>query len=225
MRTAVIADPHSNLTALVSVLEEMADRGLDDILLAGDLVGYGPDPNEVVRLISAKGITSIRGNHDRASVNREFRGMNPHAASAAEWTSNMLEEKTLDVLRTLPDYLLINLGNRRIGLHHGSPRDPDEYIFNSHLARDFLIESDVDILIVGHTHVPLVAREDEKLFLNPGAVGQPRDGDPKASFAELDLDTLEVEIVRVPYDIGSVQERMRDRALPEFLVRRLELGR
>lgn len=225
MRVAVIADPHSNLTALSSVLDKISRRKLDRILLAGDLVGYGPDPNEVIELISFLSITSIRGNHDRASLSRDSSRMNPYAAAAAEWTSDILEHKNLEILRALPDDIVLEIDDRSIGLYHGSPRNPDEYIFSSEAAHDFLIESEVDVLLAGHTHIPMVVRDGERLFLNPGAVGQPRDGNPEASFAEVDLDSLEVQIVRVPYDICSVQERMVEAGLPEFLIRRLMSGR
>jgi len=225
LRLAVIADTHSNVTALSAVLEEISRRKLENVVLAGDLVGYGPDPNEVIELISDQGIISIRGNHDRACSSGDFSRMNPFAATAAEWTRNVLDRENLEMVRGLRDEMVLEIGGRSIGVYHGSPRDPDEYVSSTDTAHDFLTGSDVDLLLAGHTHVPMVARCGERLFLNPGAVGQPRDGNPDSSFAEIDLDSLDVCIVRVSYDIPSVQERMKQSALPEFLARRLTSGR
>jgi len=224
LRIAVLADPHSNLHALIEVLTEVKARKLSTLLLAGDLIGYGPNPNEVIALAAEERMIAIRGNHDDAALDRDFSGMNPFAAFAAEWSSNQLSDSSIDFLKKLPEHRILEIDGRSIGLFHGSPEDPYEYVVDTGRAMQLLSTTELDITIVGHTHIPMLVRDDSRLFVNPGGVGQPRDGNPAASFAEIDLDALDVQLVRVIYDIPAVQERMIDVGLPPFLASRLSLG-
>lgn len=225
MKVAVLADIHANLPSLKAVFSRMEALDFDKIILAGDLVGYGPHPNEVIGEVLARNIISIRGNHDDAALSGDSSGMNPYASAAAQWTSFRMLESSKTFLEELPARRVLEIGGRKICLCHGSPEDPLEYVFDRERAKDLIAKSTYDVIVVGHTHVPMVEYMDDRLFLNPGAVGQPRDSDPKASFAELDLDTLRARVIRVEYDVKATQEKMVDLGLPTYLAKRLEFGR
>lgn len=224
LRIAVLADPHGNLPALESVLAEAERLDAASILVAGDLVGYGPQPNEIVSLAMESGSETIRGNHDASAITGNCSRMNPLAALAARWTYEELRDESREYLAGLGTSSIRSIVNRKIGMFHGSPEDPDEYVLDETRALELLERSDCDIVICGHTHVPMIVRSEEKLFLNPGSVGQPRDGNPAASFAMLRIEALEAEMVRIGYDIASVQQMMLERGLPEFLAARLSRG-
>jgi putative phosphoesterase len=225
MRLAFISDVHSNLPALESVLEAAEESGAEQILNAGDIVGYNPYPNQVIRLLESKGVQSIQGNHDRATLSGDTSWFNPYAAKAIDWTRDQLDRQSERFLAGLPLELDANRADTRLRLVHGSPADPDEYVFphqaNAHLLR----LAGTQVLVMGHTHIPFVKRTKGGLLLNPGSVGQPRDGDPRASWARLDLPQGEVGVERTSYDFEAVQREIRERALPEFLAERLEIGR
>lgn len=239
MRIALISDVHSNLTALDAVLA--AAGQVDAIWHLGDVVGYGPDPDGVVARLQERGAVGVRGNHDAAAVGgSEIDWFNPDARRAMEWTRGAISEATRAWLTELPE-------RRTEGgcdLVHGSPREPLwEYITSSGVALDNLAFLKVDIGLHGHTHVPAAWIEDGKrvelvrgrpgrrlelagrrLLLNPGSVGQPRDGNPEASFAILDLAAGAIEWRRVAYDIPAVQAAMRSAGLPGSLASRLSAG-
>jgi putative phosphoesterase len=194
------------------------------IIVAGDLVGYGPKPNEVIDLVEGIGALSIRGNHDQSVIDCDYSRMNPHAAEAARWTSRIITPNNLKRLNSLRRFEIIEIEGRRIGLHHGSPEDPDEYVMDESRAKELLRRSDFDIIVCGHTHVPMLVSQNGKLFLNPGSVGQPRDGNPAAAFMELDLRTLRAVLHRIEYSIEITQEEMSLEGLPKFLIDRLAKG-
>jgi putative phosphoesterase len=224
LKVALVADPHANLQASLEVQGELERRNLSVIILAGDLVGYGPNPNEVIQLFSKMDIFAVRGNHDDAALTRDTLRMNPYAAEAAIWTSGSLTEESRNLLESLPATRKLELEGLEIGVFHGSPENPLEYVFDRYRAREILEGSELDVIVVGHTHVPMVLTVKERVFVNPGGVGQPRDGDPRASFAVLDLETLEAEIVRVPYDISLTQRCIDEAGLPSQLASRLSYG-
>ncbi|RMF91689.1 MAG: metallophosphoesterase [Methanobacteriota archaeon] len=219
MELALISDVHSNLPALEAVLE---DAGHREIFCCGDIVGYNPFPREVVELLQKRGVKAIRGNHDHAVATGDTGWLNPYAAAAAEWTMAVLRESDAEFLRSLPE----GYADRRFKAFHGSPRDPlYEYVYGD--TPDAVLESflgEGGILFLGHTHIPFVRRLKEGIVLNPGSVGQPRDGDPRAAYAVVDIERGEVELRRVPYDIDLVAERIIESGLPERLAKRLYLG-
>jgi putative phosphoesterase len=226
VKVGVIADIHSNLAAFEAVLKDMPR--VDKLVCAGDLVGYGAEPNEVVKLAKSKGIVSVLGNHDYGTMTRDSSGFNPIAARALEWTANHLSTSTASYLKGLP--LRLTLENKRVHLVHGSPRDPlFEYIFpdipNSELLK-LVQDVDAELIIFGHTHVPMLRTIQGKLVLNPGSVGQPRDRDPRASYAlvELKKDDIKVEHRRVGYDIELSAKHILDQGLPRELAIRLHFG-
>jgi len=225
LRIALIADIHSNLQALDVVLTEIQKEGIQVILNAGDVVGYGPRPNEVIDVLGQTDIISIRGNHDNAVLTGRYDWFNPYAAAAAKWTAKSLTGSSLEYLRRLEQQRIERIDGKTIGLFHGSPHDPDEYVMDESRAKELLERSDPDVVVCGHTHCPMEVRAGERVFINPGAVGQPRDRNPAASFCVLDLATLESSTKRIDYDIPSVQKDMLSKGLPRPLAERLSEGR
>jgi diadenosine tetraphosphatase ApaH/serine/threonine PP2A family protein phosphatase len=247
MRILVLSDLHANVTALDAVLEA-ADGRWEQSVCLGDVVGYGPDPNEVSARLRKLGTQTIRGNHDKAVAGvMSTEDFNPVAKAAVDWTRAQLTPEHLSWLAALPQGPLATDG---IVLVHGAFQDEDEYVFTPAQALDGLLDSTAEVTFFGHTHhqggfsyqdsrlevLQIHPRSTEsfaalrielprRYLLNPGSVGQPRDGDPRAAFAIADLDHQTVEFWRVPYDISSVQERMRQAGLPEPLIQRLALGR
>jgi putative phosphoesterase len=225
LRISLIADIHSNLLALEAVLEAINKKGVQKVLNAGDIVGYGPRPNEVVDIVRRSGFLSIRGNHDHAVLVGEYGWFNESAAAAAKWTAGIIEDSSSGYLDRLKREETLKIDGKTIGMFHGSPYDPDEYVLDKSRAEELLQDTDYDVIICGHTHVPMQAHIGMRLFINPGSVGQPRDCNPDASFSVLDLDTMESEIIRVGYDVSAVQDDMLNKGLPRFLSSRLSEGR
>jgi len=227
MRIGIIADPHSNLAAFQAVLKHMPK--VDDIICAGDLVGYGAEPNEVIDLAKKKDIRTVLGNHDYGAIARDVSGFNPFAARAVLWTADNLSEENVKYLRGLREELMLTYGGRRIYVVHGSPRDPlFEYVFPDLPNRELLEltrKVDADVIVLGHTHVPMQRVIQGKLILNPGGVGQPRDRDPRASYMLLTLDDeISVKHERVEYDIERTAKKIEAASLPSELATRLYFG-
>ncbi|MEE9174103.1 MAG: metallophosphoesterase family protein [Thermoplasmata archaeon] len=225
VRLALISDVHSNLPALEVVLEAAEEAGAEHILHAGDVVGYNPFPNEVVRLLQSRGVQSIQGNHDRAALSGDTSGFNPYAAQAIDWTQSQLDQLSERFLAGLPIELDTNRGNTSLRLVHGSPADPDEYVFPHQADARLLKLAGTKVLVMGHTHVPFFRETQGGILLNPGSVGQPRDGDPRASWALLELPEGVVELHRTTYDVQAVCDEIQARDLPTFLADRLLVGR
>jgi predicted phosphodiesterase len=242
VRIGVVSDIHSNLAALETVVAAM--QPMDEVWCLGDIVGYGPQPNECVSTLRGLKHLAVAGNHDWAATGRmgveEF---NPYAAAAALWTRDQLAPDTRDYLVGLP----IRLTSGEFTLAHGSPRDPLwEYLLGASSAGANFAHFEGPFCLVGHTHVPaiftraddrrvlarrIVGDEDVPLdqpgsryILNPGSVGQPRDGDSRAAFLVVDTDRRLASWRRVVYPIEPTQERMRRAGLPPELIERLDLG-
>jgi predicted phosphodiesterase len=249
MRILVLSDLHANATALKAALAA-ADGHWERVVCLGDVVGYGPDPNEVTSKIRELGAQTIRGNHDKAVTGLMLTDdFNPVAKAAVDWTRSHLSPDNLKWLTDLPPGPLQTDG---IVLVHGAFQDEDEYVFTPTQALEGLLDSAARVTFFGHTHhqggfsystasnnlevlslrprssesfAALRTNTESRYLLNPGSIGQPRDGDPRAGFAIADLEQDVVEFWRVPYDIAAVQSRMRAARLPEALVQRLSLGR
>jgi diadenosine tetraphosphatase ApaH/serine/threonine PP2A family protein phosphatase len=248
MRVAVLSDIHGNLPALEAVLAAIAPY--DALWQLGDIVGYGPQPDEVVARLRAETARGVRGNHDAAAVGDiETSWFNDDARSAVQWTAGTIGEETRRWLKELPQRATERLDGDDSQQHsftlvHGSPRDPIwEYVFSVPIAQASFKAFETTHCLVGHTHVPLVFREDDgaveilspspgskleldarRTILNPGSVGQPRDGDPRACAMILDTTSMTAEWYRVDYPITATQERMRSVGLPGRLVERLSHG-
>ena len=239
MRVAVLSDIHSNIVALDAVLSHAGD--VDAIWHLGDVVGYGPEPDAVVARLEERDATGVRGNHDAAAVGgREIDWFNPEARAAVEWTRDTMSPTSRAWLTALPERRVID----DVLLVHGSPRDPlREYVTDRAAAKDNMAVQETQHALHGHTHVPVAwmatptrvaliqpAATDAidlgayRTLLNPGSVGQPRDGDARASYLVLDQETSRVTWHRVAYDVDRVQAGMRAVGLPERLAARLSFG-
>lgn len=227
MKIGVMADVHSNLAAFQAVLKHMPK--VDRLICAGDLVGYAAEPNEVIALARSNGIQTVMGNHDYSAITRDVAGLNPIAARAALWTADNLQDDNARYLRGLPEQLELTCGDKIIHVVHGSPRDPlFEYVFPD-LSNRELVELtrdiDADIIVLGHTHVPMRRTIQGKLVLNPGGVGQPRDRDARASYMLLSIDDeISVKQERVEYEIGRTAKKIEAAGLPSELAIRLHFG-
>ena len=248
MRYLVISDIHANMDAMEAVLADCADETFDHILLLGDLVGYGAEPNQVVDRVREMGdsVAIVRGNHDKVAVGLEpLDAFNIAARTAAEWTADELTEVNREFVRALPR------GPMRVaeGLEicHGSPLDEDMYILDSRAAGLSFRASESRVALFGHSHIPscfveehdepyrtsisfvstdvLDVEDDRRYLLNPGSVGQPRDADPRAAYMTVDWGEVgRVEWRRVTYDVERAAEKIYAAGLPRVLGERLFSG-
>ena len=242
MRYGIYSDIHGNLEALQAVLESMQALGVERRICLGDLVGYCANPNECVDLIREKSDLVILGNHDSVALGRETsENFNFYARRAIEWTRENLSKESVDFLNGLS--YLQNEGE--LCFVHASPRSPADWYYVTSLddAVDAFSFFRQRICFVGHTHWPVIVvmegeqsfricdtlsytlEKGQRMLVNVGSVGQPRDRNPLASWTICDSETLSVEIVRVPYDIGKAQKKMRESDFADFLVHRLSEGK
>jgi diadenosine tetraphosphatase ApaH/serine/threonine PP2A family protein phosphatase len=243
VRITIVSDIHSNLEALDAVLADAGQQlALDAIWNAGDTVGYGPQPSEVIAVLEAHRAVSVAGNHDLVACGLSTtESFNRLAAAAAEWTAAALPESDRCTLASLP----LVREEAGVTMVHGSLREPDsEYLFHADQAAAHFALQMTHLSIVGHTHIPSWFDEAidgevrvhragngetlelgrDRTILNPGSVGQPRDGDPRAGYAIYDTERMAVTWRRVLYDIDSVQRKMRAAGLPRELIDRLRRG-
>jgi predicted phosphodiesterase len=240
MRLAVLSDIHANLAALDAVCDELGT--VDEIWVLGDIVGYGPQPNEVIRRLQELGARAVTGNHDGAAIGTvDASWFNPDAQAAIQWTTTVLDQNARAYLAVLPEV-------RRDGeltAVHGSPREPIwEYITDAAIAAANMTAFETRHCLYGHTHLPVIYRSDgihmtvvpattaapialdaRRALINPGSVGQPRDGNRDASYLILDTEVGVAEFHRVRYDVGLTQRLMREVGLPRWLAERLAIGR
>ncbi len=228
MRVAVMSDIHSNLEAFSEVLK--AAGTVDQYLCLGDIVGYGANPNEVIQLIKRHNMLAVKGNHEDAVITGMTEGFNPIATFAVEWTEGKLSTESRAYLSRLPLQLDIELEGFRIHMVHGSPENPlEEYIYRDEpkeRLKFFLRMTKSSLLLLGHTHLPMNIEVGDGRVLNPGSVGQPRDGDPRASFAILEMSgrLVECSLLRVEYDIEKAAGKILDAGLPRLDAERLYQG-
>ncbi|GAK60741.1 hypothetical protein U27_00639 [Candidatus Vecturithrix granuli] len=244
MKYFIFSDIHGNLEALRVVLDQIADVLPDKVICLGDVVGYGPNPNECVELVAQNADLTIMGNHDHAVLGlTDIEYFNQYAKIAVLWTREMLTDENFSILESYPfqhsagDILFV----------HSTPLYPErwEYIFNPLEGKYYLQHLQEDVCFIGHSHQPVFFEQDEKghvifdrkpefslrlregckYIVNVGSVGQARDGDPRTSFAIYDTEARRIEIRRLPYDFRITQKKMLDMHLPAFLIERLAHGR
>jgi predicted phosphodiesterase len=240
MRVAVISDIHANWHALEKVAEAIDRERPDAVWCLGDLVGYGPQPNACCAWAAERTQVCLAGNHDLGVLGAlDLADFSGEAEAAASWTRGVLEEAARAFLAGLES----SAERDGIGLYHASPRDPVwEYVLTWEAARDAIRDSGTAVTIVGHSHVPLAIADGRgaigghaaggtemdltrgRWLLNPGSVGQPRDGDPDAAWLLLDLETRHASFRRAPYDVARTQAEIREQGLPEALAERLSFG-
>ncbi len=246
MRYLVISDVHANLYALQAILTD-AEGQYDLVWFLGDVVGYGPHPNECIELLASQDCLGITGNHDWAALGRlGIHHFNPEARHVLAWTRSVLSSSSVQFLESLE---LSTIAEEHFTLVHGSPRQPIwEYVLHPASAAANLDHFSTRYCLVGHTHSPVIyqalggqhatCREirppdnhgarrlpDSRLIINPGSVGQPRDGDARASYAILDPDSKTYDHRRIPYPVTRTQDEMLELGFPSRLVYRLTLGR
>lgn len=243
MYHAILADIHANLSAFQAVLKDMESHGkIEEIWCLGDIVGYGPDPHECIELLRQHKHVCVAGNHDWAAIGRiDTAYFNPDAASACKWTAGQLTAEDKSYLENLP----LTIQKENFTLTHGSPREPIwEYVLSLTIASDNFSLFPTNYCLVGHSHVPMVFRQNEggkcsynalkqgvglilgkdRMIINPGGVGQPRDSDPRASYAIYESEGKTIRLYRVEYDVQLTQYRMTQHRLPGHLITRLSYG-
>ncbi len=241
MRFAILADIHSNLTALEAVLADLEKQGgADEVWCLGDTLGYGPDPHQCLEIVRAHCSLCVAGNHDLAAIGKtDISTFNQDAARAARWNGNQLNQDEISFLAGLP--LKVEKGD--FTLVHGSPRDPVwEYIMSAREAEENLAYFKTRYCLTGHSHISMVFKSDAmcgsdrpragtslklldcRYIINPGGVGQPRDSDARSAYAVYDSEAATLVFQRVSYDISAVQARMRKAGLPLSLIERLSYG-
>lgn len=227
LRIAVITDIHGNLPALEASLGAIDAIGVDAVYCGGDLVGYGPHPNEVCAMVAQRGIPTIYGNYDYA-IARDLTDcgcayVTPHdrelGQKSVDWTLAHTNARSKAFMRGLPFDLRFAMGDLRIRLVHGSPRRVNEYLFEDKpdsLYERLAAQAECDVLVFGHTHKPWVKEHGGVVFVNCGSVGKPKDGDPRAAFAVLELvnGRVETTIERVPYNADAVAREVEAVGLP-----------
>ncbi len=241
MRIAVVSDVHANLHALEAVLAEVDAGGFDEVWCLGDLVGYGPRPNECVALLQERASICLAGNHDLVVLGKiSISTFGGEAGTAAAWTREVLDGPARAFLTTLAPSAVTTGAE----LFHGSPRDPVwDYVLTEDAARRTLAATTAPLVLVGHSHIALELAGDgaevrggqaaagttldlaaARRLLNPGSVGQPRDGDPRAAWLEVDIASERATFRRTDYPVERTQAEMRELGLPEVLSARLEHG-
>ncbi len=247
MRYLILSDIHSNWEALEAVLTA-SEGEYDEVLCCGDLVGYGADPNRVVDWSREAVKLVVRGNHDRACAGDEdLEWFNPAARAATIWTQNELTADNREYVRTLPKG---PLAVEDFQIIHGSPLHEDDYLLSTYDATEVFAYLDTTLAFFGHTHVQggfewhkrkvrslaELAQSDDGVstleldansayLINPGSVGQPRDGDARASFVLYEPADRYLRYLRVPYDLETAQRKIVKAGLPDFLAQRLGVGR
>ncbi len=242
MLYGICSDVHSNAAAFEAVIQSMKDNGVERRICLGDLVGYGADTDECVKLASENMDVCLIGNHDSVALKYESSaGFNPYAKQAIDWTQSHLSRDSVNYMRSLP---YVHEEND-ICFVHASPLSPADWVYITDLedALDAFDHFVGRYCFVGHTHSPVIVASrpmaipkildeyeyvianTERLLVNVGSVGQPRDRDPRACWCLLDTDSKCVRLIRVDYDVSQTQERMRKAGMPSFLVERLAVGR
>ncbi len=241
MKVAVLTDIHSNLPALEAVLEATKEAGLEKRWCLGDVVGYGAQPDDCAALTAEHCELSLVGNHDLAVTGEiDTEVFSASAAAAVEWTRENCKPETLEFLKGLKP----EATDKEVGLYHASPRDPVwEYVLSTDQAQECMEEQSGRVSLIGHSHVALyfsdagnegvggqapegheIDLSQSRWLLNPGSVGQPRDGDPRAAWLELDTEEWKATYHRVEYDIESAADAIRAAGLPALLAERLSVG-
>ncbi|MGO9482452.1 MAG: metallophosphoesterase family protein [Candidatus Kryptoniota bacterium] len=237
MKYAIISDIHSNIEALTTVLREISKKRVDEIICLGDVVGYGANPDEVVEIVRREAKYAVRGNHDDALFSEDtFSTINSYAQAAITYTRELLSDANLEWLRNIP--LTHKIEN--VLMVHASPAEPGawKYIFTNAEAQVELSTLDEKICLIGHTHVPVIFKtsapmvdqptaEDSQIkeLINVGSVGQPRDGDNRASFGVIDTSNFTYENFRIEYSFGTAAAKILAAGLPPFLAERLYKGK
>lgn len=230
MKIAVISDIHGNIYSLMRVLEDIDDQKADVTICLGDLVGYGPHPNETINLIKRRNILSLKGNYDASVVDGSYtyiRETNTNSFSLP-WTVDELRVANKYYLDTLPTSITMEFNNKKIRFTHGSPNAINEYLLeNGDNTADIMSNLQEDILVCAHTHIPSIKEFGNKLFINDGSVGKPKHGNPNATYCIIDIDNsgkVNASIREVEYEYKRIVKDMEMLNFPTHLIRSYETG-
>lgn len=221
MKIGLISDIHANAVALEAVLKSMGE--VDAIVCAGDIVGYNPYPNETIELLKKFQVKCVMGDLDRAVVTGDIEWLNAVTADTVRWTAKHLNKENFDFIKGLPDHLDLD----GMTIYHGSPATMKDMALEyepENMCSIFVADKS-RIIAFGHTHIPIVRECSDKTILNPGSVGQPRDGNNQASYAVWDTEKHTFDIKRVHYDFKRVQAKILAEGLPELMAERLTYGK
>ena len=230
MRIACISDIHGNIYALNKALESISENNADLIICLGDLTGYGPHPNEVVALIRRRGILCLKGNYDASVVNNSFTYIRDTSTNSFSlpWTNEELRASHKLYLDSLPKALTLVFENRSFLFVHGSPSGIDEYLpFDSPEAKKHILEIKEDVLVCAHTHIPGICEIDNKLVINTGSIGKPKNGSPAATYTLIDIEKngkVTGKVVKVEYDYLKTAKDMEMKGFPSRLVSSIKTG-
>lgn len=230
MKIAVISDIHANVYALINILEDIDAEKVDTIICLGDLVGYGPHPNEVISMIRRRHILCIKGNYDNSVVDNEYSYIRETRINSFSlpWTVKELREENRTFLKNLPSTLTLNIANKSILFVHGSPNKINEYLLKDGDNTINAINSiNEDVLVCAHTHIPGIKEFGSKVYINSGSVGKPKIGRPNITYCILDINTkdgMKVQIKEIPYPFKRIVKDMTMLNFPSELIQSIENG-
>ena len=230
MKIAVISDIHANVYALINLLEDIDNEKVDTIICLGDLVGYGPHPNEVISMIRRRHILCIKGNYDNSVVDNEYSYIRETLINSFSlpWTVNELREENKIFLENLPSTLTLNIANKKLLFIHGSPDKINEYLLkDSDNTLKFMNSISEDVLICAHTHIPGIKEFGNKVYINSGSVGKPKIGRPNSTYCILNINKeegMKVQVKEIPYAFKRIIKDMTMLNFPEQLIQSFESG-
>ncbi|MBE6062573.1 MAG: metallophosphoesterase family protein [Clostridium butyricum] len=230
MKIAVISDIHANIYALMNILENIDTQKVHTIICLGDLVGYGPHPNEVVSAIRRRNILCIKGNYDSSVVDNQYSYIRQSTLNSFSlpWTVNELREENRLYLKNLPNSLSLNILNKKILFVHGSPNKVNEYLLENDENTAKVMENlNEDVLVCAHTHLPSTKNFNNKVYVNCGSVGKPKIGRPNSTYCILDItedEGIKVQIKEVEYDVKKIIKDMTMLDFPSQLIESFKLG-
>lgn len=230
MNIAIISDIHANVYALINILENIDDEKVDAIICLGDLVGYGPHPNEVVSMIRRRHILCIKGNYDSSVVDNEYSYIRetPINSFSLPWTVNELREENRIFLENLPSSLTLNIANKNFLFVHGSPYKINEYLLEDEdTTRNIMNNISEDVLVCAHTHIPAIKEFGNKMYINCGSIGKPKIGRPNSTYCILNItkeDGIKAKIKEVPYAYKRIVKDITILEFPSELIQSFESG-
>lgn len=230
MKIAVISDIHANVYALINLLEDIDVEKVDTIICLGDLVGYGPHPNEVISMIRRRHILCIKGNYDNSVVDNEYSYIRETRINSFSlpWTVRELREENRIFLENLPSTLTLNIANKKLLFVHGSPNNINEYLLNDDDSTTRMMNSiSEDVLICAHTHIPGMKEFGNKVYINCGSVGKPKIGRPNSTYCIMNInkqDGMKVQIKEIPYPYKRIIKDMTMLNFPQELIQSFENG-
>ena len=230
MKIAVISDIHANIYALMSALEDIDNEKVDTIICLGDLVGYGPHPNEVVSTIRRRNIICLKGNYDSSVVDNEYSFIRENSINrfSLPWAVNELREENRVFLDNLPSTISLNIAKKNILFVHGSPNKINEYLLeNGENTSEIMNSLKEDILVCAHTHIPCAKEFGNKLFINCGSIGKPKIGRPNSTYCIIDITNfggVKVKTKEISYEVKKIIKDMTMLKFPQDLIRSFETG-